>query len=206
MDFSGCCSHDHDCEDQECAPQWLLYKYVDTPQVSCLNEALPGSCRNVFKPWNQRAEPTEQPLQSNDDDPELLLNIPFTGDVKLSSICIVGGVDGKAPSRMRAFINKSNIDFSSVETMSPLQEWDLVENGLGHFEYPTRVSKFINVHNLSLHFPDCFDGDVTEIHFVGLKGEYREARREAVQAVYESRPMPEDHQVPGEMKGSRFIN
>jgi hypothetical protein len=36
------------------------------------------------------------------------------------------------------------------------------------------VTRFINVHSLTLHFPDCFDGDVTRIHFVGLKGEYKE--------------------------------
>ena len=45
-------------------------------QVTCLNEATPGTCQNIFKPWHERTEPTENPLQSNDDDPELLLYVP----------------------------------------------------------------------------------------------------------------------------------
>lgn len=46
------------------------------PQVRCLNEATPGSCRGVLKPWEQRLQPTQPPLCSNEDDPELLLHIP----------------------------------------------------------------------------------------------------------------------------------
>mmetsp|Transcript_27677 Transcript_27677/g.78261 ORF Transcript_27677/g.78261 Transcript_27677/m.78261 type:complete len:207 (-) Transcript_27677:183-803(-) len=206
MASGGFCSHDHDCEAQDCAPQWVLYKHVDMLQVSCLNEAVRGSCRNVLKPWHQRAEPTETPLRSNADDAELLLHIPFTGDVKLSSICVVGAGDALGPSRMRAFINRNDLDFGTVENATAAQEWDLLENPQGHIEYPTKVTKFINVHSLTLHFPDSFGGDVTEIHFVGLKGEYKEARREAVHTVYESKPMPEDHKVPGEQGANHFIN
>uniref|UniRef100_A0A7S1SJV3 PITH domain-containing protein n=1 Tax=Tetraselmis chuii TaxID=63592 RepID=A0A7S1SJV3_9CHLO len=104
MASGGCCGHDHDCDAEDCAPQWSLYKYIDTSQVSCLNEEVAGSCRGVFKAWHQRTEPTTPPLKSNDDDCELLLHIPFTGDVKLSSICVVGGDDGSAPAKMRACV------------------------------------------------------------------------------------------------------
>eukprot|EP00873_Tetraselmis_striata_P000666 jgi/Tetstr1/420930/TSEL_011991.t1 len=206
MASGGCCGHDHDCEAEDCAPQWSLYKYVDTPQVSCLNEAVPNSCRNVFKPWHQRTEPTVPPLASNEDDCELLLHIPFTGDVKLSSICVIGGSDGSGPAKMRAFINRNDLDFAMAESMAPVQEWELLDNAAGHIEYPTKVAKFINVHSLTLHFPECFEGDVTCIQFLGLKGEYKEAKRQAVTAVYESRAMPEDHAVPGEKHLNKFIN
>jgi hypothetical protein len=45
-------------------------------KVRCLNEDVEGSCKNVFKSWSQRSDPTEHPLKSDPDDPELLLHIP----------------------------------------------------------------------------------------------------------------------------------
>jgi hypothetical protein len=50
-----------------------------THQIRCLNEDVEGSCRNVFKPWGVRSQPTPQPLRSDADDPELLLHIPYEG-------------------------------------------------------------------------------------------------------------------------------
>lgn len=49
-----------------------------------------------------------------------------------------------------------------------------------------------------LHFPENYGCDHTEILFIGIKGEYSERQRKPVTAVYEARPMPEDHKVPGE--------
>lgn len=45
-------------------------------QVRCLNEQEPGSAARVFKPWDKRMEPTENPLRSNEDDSELLIHVP----------------------------------------------------------------------------------------------------------------------------------
>ncbi|MQL94873.1 hypothetical protein Taro_027531 [Colocasia esculenta] len=89
--------------------------------VSALNESTAGSVKSVFKPWEHRLNSSEGFLESNDGDPELLVFIPFTSDVKLKSISIVGGADGTSPSKMRAFINRDGIDFSDAQTMQPVQ-------------------------------------------------------------------------------------
>lgn len=34
-----------------------------------------------------------------------------------------------------------------------------------------RYSRFQSVGNITLHFPDSFGGDTTQIHYIGLKGE-----------------------------------
>ena len=63
---------------------------------------------------------------------------------------------------------------------------------------PTRsVAKFAGVHSLDLLIPANFGADHTVVAFVGLRGEFTERRRQAVEAVYESKPMPQDHKVPG---------
>ncbi|KAJ4951278.1 hypothetical protein NE237_028110 [Protea cynaroides] len=79
-------------------------------------------------------------LESNEGDPELLVFILFTSDVKIKSISVVGGADEMSPSKM--FINRDGIDFSNAQGMQPVQEWDLVENLQGVLEYQTSFSYF----------------------------------------------------------------
>ncbi|KAH9761483.1 PITH domain-containing protein [Citrus sinensis] len=145
---------------------------------------------------------SQEHLESNDGDPELLVYIPFTTDVKIKSISIVGGADGTSPSKMRVFINREGIDFSDAQDMQAIQEWDLVENLQGVLEYQTRYSKFQSVANITLHFPDNFGGDTTQIHYIGLKGEATQLKRDVVATiVYELRPNPSDHKTKSESGG-----
>lgn len=197
--FQACCAHDHDCEDNDCGGSWALYTHIDMSRTSCLNERESGSCKNIFRPWSQRLERIACPLESEDDDPELLLHVEFTGSVKLKALTVIGlGEDGSAPSLLRMFINRNDLDFTCVESMEPVQEWELLENHQGLIEYPVKTAKCNGVHSIDLHFPRTFGGDdcPMSISFIGFKGEFEERRREAVNAVYESRPIPKDHAVP----------
>ncbi|KAL8109996.1 hypothetical protein AgCh_025925 [Apium graveolens] len=115
------CMHDHSCEEHDCSSDWSLFQHIDLPKVSALNEAVPGSVKSVFKAWEQRLSISEGHLKSNEGDPELIVFIPFTSDVKIKSISIIGGSDGTSPSKMRAFINRDGIDFSDAQSMQPVQ-------------------------------------------------------------------------------------
>ncbi|KAF6164320.1 hypothetical protein GIB67_029203, partial [Kingdonia uniflora] len=64
---------------------------------------------------------------------------------------------------MRVFINRDGIDFSNAQSIPPIQEWDLGEI----CEY----SRFQSVGNLTLHFPENFGAETTQIYYIGLKGE-----------------------------------
>ncbi|XP_009785157.1 uncharacterized protein [Nicotiana sylvestris] len=196
------CLHDHDCADHNCSSDWSLFKHIDLSKVSALNEAIRGSVKSVFKPWEQRLNTSEGHLESNEGDPELIVFIPFTADVKIKSIAIVGGADGTSPAKMRAFINRDGIDFSDAQSMQPVQEWDLAENLQGVLEYQTRYSRFQSVGNITLHFPDNFGGDTTQIHYIGLKGEATQLKRDVVaNIVYEVVPNPSDHKTRAEGGG-----
>ncbi|GAU19634.1 hypothetical protein TSUD_383290 [Trifolium subterraneum] len=196
------CLHDHSCEDHDCSSDWSLYKHIDLDKVSALNEATTGSVKSVFKAWEHRLNTSGEHLESNEGDPELIVFIPFTSDVKIKSISIVGGADGTSPSKMRAFINRDGIDFSDAQSMQAVQEWDLAENMQGVLEYQTRYSKFQSVGNITLHFPDNFGGDTTKIHYIGLKGEATQLKRDVVATiVYELMPNPSDHKTRAETGG-----
>ncbi|XP_050264590.1 uncharacterized protein LOC126708727 isoform X3 [Quercus robur] len=196
------CLHDHSCEDHDCSTDWSLYKHIDLTKVTALNESVPGSVKSVFKAWEQRLSSSEEHLESNEGDPELLVYIPFTSDVKIKSISIVGGADGTSPSKMRAFINRDGIDFSDAQGMQAIQEWELAENLQGVLEYQTRYSKFQSVASITLHFPENFGGETTQIHYIGLKGEATQLKRDVVVTiVYELMPNPSDHEARSESGG-----
>ncbi|XP_020080238.1 PITH domain-containing protein 1-like isoform X1 [Ananas comosus] len=196
------CLHDHSCEDHNCSSDFSLYKHIDFSKVVALNESVAGSVKSVFKAWERRLDTSEGLLESNEDDPELLVFIPFTCDVKIKSIAVVGGSGGTSPSKMRAFINREGIDFSDAQNMQPVQEWELTENLQGVLEYQTRFSRFQSVANLTLHFPENFGGNTTQIYYIGLRGEATQLRRDVVATiVYEVMPNPSEHKTKSDSGG-----
>jgi hypothetical protein len=49
-------------------------------------------------------------------------------------------MDQSAPDKLKVFINRDDLDFSTVSDLVPVQEWDLVDNSDGTMEYPTQLS------------------------------------------------------------------
>ncbi|KAJ1639780.1 DUF1000-domain-containing protein [Pavlovales sp. CCMP2436] len=183
-----------------------LAQYIRTDGVTCLNEAVPGACQKVFRPRRERGEGDDVALRSYEDDPELLIHVPFTVAVKISSLIIVGEPGGPAPAHVRAFVNQDGIDFSDVAGLKPVQEWDLAE-GAAELEYPTLRAKFQNVSSITLHVTRNHGGEAdpcaTYIRYIAFKGEGTANRRGIVDAVYELRPVPKSTGVPGESLGAQ---
>jgi len=164
-------SHDHDHDGPNRGAEDSLYSRVDRDNVRCLNEREADSGKNVIKPWHERNDTTK--YVESDADEQLILFIPFTGSVKLKSISIKAGPENSCPSKLKAYINREDIDFDTVESFTATQEWELVSTN-EIVEYPTRLTKMYNVRNLTLYFPENFGDDVTRISYIGLKGEWTE--------------------------------
>eukprot|EP01116_Phalansterium_solitarium_P000757 TRINITY_DN10608_c0_g1_i1.p1 TRINITY_DN10608_c0_g1~~TRINITY_DN10608_c0_g1_i1.p1 ORF type:complete len:211 (-),score=37.56 TRINITY_DN10608_c0_g1_i1:103-735(-) len=185
--------HDHKHDEIERGDQFSLFQHIDISRVTCLNENEPGSCRLVFKPWDIRLD-RSQFLESS-DDAELLLHIPFAGSVKLKSF-IIGGAGESAPSRVKMFTNRDDIDFSNASDVPPVQEWELQPDPQCELEYPTKIVKFSSVSSLTMYIPANFGAERTRITYIGLKGDFSLAgKREAVIAAYEAKPLPGDHKT-----------
>ncbi|KAL1914760.1 uncharacterized protein VTP21DRAFT_8018 [Calcarisporiella thermophila] len=198
-------SHDHDHIPDDAGAKDNLYGRIDREHVSCLNEAVPGSGKKVIKPWHERMD-NEQFVES-DSDEQLIFFIPFTGNVKLRSICIRAGPGEAAPSKMKAFINREDVDFDVADTYDPVQEWELVQNTDEVAEYPTRLTKFTSVRNLTLYFPENFGADATRVLFIGLRGEWSEIKKDPIITIYEAQANPADHKTPaGEDRMHRAID
>eukprot|EP01103_Thecamoeba_quadrilineata_P012795 TRINITY_DN3390_c0_g1_i1.p1 TRINITY_DN3390_c0_g1~~TRINITY_DN3390_c0_g1_i1.p1 ORF type:complete len:204 (+),score=39.70 TRINITY_DN3390_c0_g1_i1:48-659(+) len=189
------CDH-HNCQGQghthgsQQGEEYSLFKTIDTNGLVCLNESSNRAVLNVFKPYDNKLDRTKF-LESNDDDPQLIIFIPFTGVVKLKGITLIGGEEGSSPSKLKVWVNREDIDFSLADTVKPIQEWDLVEDPTGEVTYQTNIVKFQNVSNVTFYIPANFGSMITKILYIGLKGEYTAIKREAVKTVYELKPTPE---------------
>jgi len=204
-------SHDHDHGDEL---GMSLRPQMDLPHVECLNEEVQNSGRAILKLHEERltAEPS---LWSPQDDPELLLKIPFTESVTIQSISVrsSGGSQERAPPKtIKLFVNRDDLDFDTARELEPQATLELlpVHHFLeGSIDYPLRpAGRFQSVSSLSIYFEDNYGGDdvATEITFVGLKGKGSNVKRRAVETVYESRGMPTDHKVPGgEFSGRNIL-
>ncbi|KAG5443394.1 hypothetical protein CSKR_113667 [Clonorchis sinensis] len=105
-----------------------LYQFIDLHNLECLNEAVIGSGKSVFKPYEDRKNTTV--YVESDSDEELLFNVPFTGSVKLKAIIIAGDNMGSHPNLVTLYKNKPFMTFSDTE----------MEAGL-HF-YQQTLSRF----------------------------------------------------------------
>ena len=55
----GMCGHDHDHSDGDLGFSYSLYLKINLQCVQCLNEAVDGSGRAVFKSWDLRKDVTK---------------------------------------------------------------------------------------------------------------------------------------------------
>lgn len=74
------------------------------------------------------------------------------------------------------FINREDVDFDAAESYTPVQEFDLVQGSNEVIEYTTKATKFSNVRNITLFFPENFGEDTSIIRYLGFKGEWSEVR------------------------------
>ncbi|CAG8520847.1 5440_t:CDS:2 [Diversispora eburnea] len=170
-----------------------LYSRIDRDNVRCLNEKEPGSGKNVIKPWHERNDTTK--YVESDADEQLIFFIPFTGSVKLKSISIRSGPRDQCPSKLKAFINREDVDFDTVESFTATQEWELASTSQ-IISYPTKINKMYNVRNITLYFPENYGDEITKISYLGFKGEWTEA----------TSPNPADHKTAGKDKVHHMIN
>eukprot|EP00794_Sanderia_malayensis_P004622 gene4622-5229_t len=204
--MAGSCGHqhhEHDHPKADLGALYSLYTKIDTERVECLNEELEGSGKTVFKPWDRRMECDT--FVDSDADEELLLNIPFTGSVKLKGIIIIGGEGDLHPSKMKLYKNRPRMSFDDTSA-TPDQEFELHPDYKGELEYTTKAARFSNVEHLSIYIPENFGAETTRIYYIGLKGDFTEAHKHGVTiCTYEARANPSDHEAKSYDPSSQFI-
>ena len=211
MDPPECSGHSHDHDHGGDDLGLSLRQYIDLDRVECLNEEVQGSGRSVLKLHEERMSP-DPSLQSPEQDPELLMYIPFTEAVTLQSFTIrnnSSNAETASPRRVKLFVNREDLDFETARELPPCQQLELLPPHHfveGTIDYPCRpAGRFQNISSISIYFENNYDESgesATEVTFIGLKGKGTRMKRVAVETAYEARGMPKDHKVPGEEYGA----
>ncbi|ROT39390.1 DUF1000-domain-containing protein [Sodiomyces alkalinus F11] len=194
--------HDHDhSDDITPALQKSLYQQINFDEIVTLNEAVSDSGKAIVKKtWMERMD--DSPELESDADEQLLMNVPFTAQVKLHSILLRTSTSPSAPKTLKLFQNRDDIDFSTAEDAEPAQVFELSQTS-DLQEIPVRRALFAKVRRLALFFPDNFghgdeeDEDVTRLAYVGFKGEWTALGRAPAQIIYEAAARPSDHNIKG---------
>jgi len=51
---------------------------------------------------------------------DLVVYIPFNGEIKVKAIIVIGGDEGTAPSKMKLYKNVSTVDINILEEKKPI--------------------------------------------------------------------------------------
>jgi len=147
-----------------------LNSTIQFPQVTCLNEAEGHTARDLLK------DVTTQENRSirSDCDAQLLITIPFNSSVRLQSLIIEGPI-GKAPKRIRLFINNVSMDFDNATSLPSVQDLELNQTDTkqgSSIQVQLKFVKFQRVDTLII-FVDSNQsgGDVTEITKLVIVGQ-----------------------------------
>ncbi|KAJ4408430.1 hypothetical protein N0V82_009695 [Gnomoniopsis sp. IMI 355080] len=189
--------HDHS-DDITPALQFSLYQHINFDEVTTLNASDDSSGKAIVKKtWAERLD--VEPELASDCDEQLIINIPFTGQVKLHSILIRTSPSASAPKTLKVFQNRDDIDFAAAEDGAPDQEFELSQTSEVQ-DLQVKRAKFGKVQRLTLFVPDNFgDGDeeVTRISYLGFKGEWMQLGRAPANILYEAAANPSDHKLKG---------
>ncbi|KAI0843475.1 translation protein [Hypoxylon sp. FL0890] len=195
--------HDHDHEhdhsdDITPALQHSLYQHIKFDEINTMNEATQDSGKAIVKKtWAERLQ--LEPELESDADEQILMTVPFTGQIKLHSILLRSSPSASAPKTLKVFINRDNMDFETAEELAPTQTFELSQTSEVQ-ELPVKRALFGKVQRLTLFFEENFgegEEDVTRLSYLGFKGEWMQLGRAPSQILYEAAPNPNDHALKG---------
>ncbi|KAK3488302.1 PITH domain-containing protein [Neurospora crassa] len=193
----GGAEHDHS-DDITPAVQFSLYQHINFDEITTLNEQVHGSGQAIIiKTWAERL--ATEPEVVSDADEQLIINVPFTAQIKLHSVLLRTSPSPSAPRTLRLLANADIHDFGQAEDSTPTQEFELSQTSEIQ-ELPVKRAKFNAVQRLCLFFPDNFsqgEEDETRISYIGFKGEWMTLGQAPKNIVYEAAARPTDHKVKG---------
>jgi len=187
-------AHDHS-DDIIPALQYSLYQHISFDEITTLNESTSGSGKAIVKKtWAERLQ--DEPELESDADEQILMNIPFTGQVKLHSILLRTSNSSSAPLTLKIFINRDDLDFSTASDLTPTQEFQLSQTSEIQ-DISVKRALFGKVQRITLFVEDNYGEDTTRIAYLGFKGDWMQLGRAPSNILYEAAANPSDHAVKG---------
>ncbi|CCH44885.1 hypothetical protein BN7_4454 [Wickerhamomyces ciferrii] len=185
-----------------------LRQYIDTSKITGLNLSNPNNeLHQVFKDQEQKYDVSK--YIESDADAQLILNIPFTGYVKIFSIILrTSGDSSNCPKQIKIFKNKDNLDFDNANDSKPT--YKIEQPLIGHHDNDTNTSNndefiehylprnsFQSTTQLSLFIENNWDDDedeLTKVYYIEIRGQFTSPlSKDPIITLYESAANPADH-------------
>ena len=149
-----------------------LYFEIDFTMLECLNQKNSNAIKQVIRPFEQLNRHLTNPaiMTESSCGPDLVLRIPFKGQVRVKSITVAGAEGGKAPRSVKIYKDETTLDIDIARDKKCVQQINLLENLDGRVDYPVNHSKFSGVSNIVLAFDETFDAPTCGVCFIGIKG------------------------------------
>ena len=158
-----------------------------------------------MKSWDRRNDPEPEVLSDNDD--QLIIHIPFTSSVKLTTFLFrPSSTPEYTPTTIKLFKNlpESAVNFDDIPEMpsakitTTLESIPTVQDTTELVSFPLAPVKWGNTDTVTLFVEGSVGGDHAGIQFLGFKGKSSGYSRQAPQnIVYESAPQLKDHSKVG---------
>lgn len=74
-----------------------LYPYIDLPSVDCFNQRDNSSIRSILRPLDEKMNFNDKVCESAYGK-DLVVFVPFNGEIKIKAVIVIGGDEGTAPS------------------------------------------------------------------------------------------------------------
>ncbi|KAH8918552.1 DUF1000-domain-containing protein [Atractiella rhizophila] len=118
-------------------------------------------------------------------DGDMIVHVRFSQSVRVKTLLIGtgGGRRDTSPRNCKVWVNRHDgVGFGEAESLKAEQEWELLEGvdgDVGAIEYPTKMSKFANVEELTFFFNNPRSVDTSQLFYLGFKGDPRNAKKPA---------------------------
>lgn len=201
-----------------------LYDKIETARVSALNLTAPNDqlCK-LFKSAQNKY--SVRPQFKSDADCQVILKIPFTGQVKLYSIILrTNGNPENCPKSIKVFKNNENLDFDNVESSAPTLRLqhpcigyvedvnsesgeDVVVDDLQFVEHFVPRQSFQGCSSITVFIESNWADDEYEpvgLYSLELRGEWKPLTKDPVITLYESAANPADHKNLVQQEESQF--
>ncbi|SJX63249.1 uncharacterized protein SRS1_14073 [Sporisorium reilianum f. sp. reilianum] len=204
---SGPCGHSHSHDDDshtkpDEGDQDLLFSSIDLSRIIALNELTPNSAAQTIKPWERRSDAEPQVLSDADD--QLIIHVPFTSSVKLSTFLFrPASTPELTPSVMKLYKNvtETAVNFDDLPALSPtttLNSIPTVQDTKHIIAFPLPQVKWANTDSITIFVESSLGAHQSGIQFLGFKGKSSGyTRAPPTNIVYESAPQLKDHTKVG---------
>ncbi|OQR95566.1 hypothetical protein THRCLA_07760 [Thraustotheca clavata] len=142
-----------------------LLEQIDKANSYCLNEDASYGFGNLFIGDGSL-------LLKSEADEQLIIHLEFKEAVKIHSISLKAPNDDTAPRKLKLFVNRTNLGFSDVADIEPVQQIDLTQEQLDAGKaIELRFVKFQRVTSLTLFIEENNGGEISTLSSLHLYGE-----------------------------------